>query len=161
MISGKIMHIYTTFTLPTAIISLKLLNSIFNVESVNNNILFQERRRQLELPGLLSKLTNFRQKISEEGPQHNHYGHSGTLTRPGHHDHYGGHSGTLTRYHHKDADHLYYGPVKNLQESDRDMSTSSPVLLEMYDHVKVSLIIISINTDVFQMFALLFESYFT
>jgi len=97
----------------------------------------RERRRQLELPGLLSKLTNFRQKISEEGPQHNHYGHSsGTLTRPGHHDHYGGHSGTLTRYHHKD-DHMYYGPIKNLQESDRDMSTSSPVLLEMYDHVKV------------------------
>ena len=27
--------------------------------------------------------------------------------------------------------------MKNLQESDRDMSSSSPVLLEMYDHVKV------------------------
>ena len=93
----------------------------------------------MELPSLLNKLANFRHKnhIIEEGPQHNHYGHSsGTLTRPGHHDHYGGHSGTLTRYHHKD-DHMYYGPIKNLQESDRDMSTSSPVLLEMYDHVKV------------------------
>ena len=28
--------------------------------------------------------------------------------------------------------------MKNLQESDRDMSSSSPVLLEMYDHVKVT-----------------------
>ena len=52
----------------------------------------------------------------------------GTLTRQ---------TGTLTRYH-KDNDHLYYGPMKNLQESDRDMSSSSPVLLEMYDHVKVN-----------------------
>ena len=34
-------------------------------------------------------------------------------------------------------DHLYYGPVKNIGDSDRDMSSSSPVLLEMYDHVKV------------------------
>ena len=100
--------------------------------------MFQERRRQLELPGLLSKLTNFKQKMSEEGAHHVHYGHSGTLTRGGH-DHYGGgQSETLTRYqHHKENDHLYYGPIKNLQESDRDMSTSSPVLLEMYDHVKV------------------------
>ena len=52
----------------------------------------------------------------------------GTLTRQ---------TGTLTRYH-KDNDHLYYGPMKNLQESDRDLSSSSPVLLEMYDHVKVT-----------------------
>ena len=94
------------------------------------------------MPGLLSKLTNFKQKLSEESHHHLHYGHSGTLTRSGlHHDHYGGgHSGTLTRYH-KD-DHHYYGPIKNLQESDRDLSTSSPVLLEMYDHVKVKTLVV-------------------
>ena len=85
----------------------------------------------MEQPGLLSKLTNFRHKISEESSHHPHYGQSSTLTRSGH-------SGTLTRYGHKE-DHLYYGPVKNIGESDRDMSSSSPVLLEMYDHVKVRL----------------------
>ena len=84
-------------------------------------------RRQLELPGLFSKLTNFRQK-SAQPEDERFYGHTGTLTRQ---------SGTLTRYH-KDSDHMYWGPVKNLQESDRDMSSSSPVLLEMYDHVKVN-----------------------
>ena len=88
----------------------------------------QERRRQLELPGLFSKLTNFRQKPSQQVEEERSYGHLGTLTRQ---------TGTLTRYP-KDSDHLYYGPMKNLQESDRDMSSSSPVLLEMYDHVKVS-----------------------
>ena len=87
---------------------------------------------RMEQPGLLSKLTNFRHKISEtEGGHHLHYGQSSTLTRSG------GHGGTLTRYGHKESDHLYYGPVKNIGESDRDMSSSSPVLLEMYDHVKV------------------------
>ena len=90
----------------------------------------QERRRQLELPGLLSKLTNFRQKPAQ-AEEDKFYGHSsGTLTRQ---------TGTLTRYHKdSDRDHLYYGPIKNLQESDRDLSSSSPVLLEMYDHVKVT-----------------------
>jgi len=89
----------------------------------------RERRRQLELPGLLSKLTNFRQKPAQ-AEEDKFYGHSsGTLTRQ---------TGTLTRYHKdSDRDHLYYGPIKNLQESDRDLSSSSPVLLEMYDHVKV------------------------
>ena len=87
--------------------------------------LFQERRRQLELPSLLNKLANFRSKNSEGELT------SSTLTRSG------GHGGTLTRYGHKEPDHLYYGPVKNIGESDRDMSSSSPVLLEMYDHVKV------------------------
>ena len=94
-------------------------------------LLSQERRRQLELPGLFSKLTNFRQKpsqVEEERSYGQLGGTVGTLTRQ---------SGTLTRYH-KDSEHLYYGPVKNLQESDRDMSSSSPVLLEMYDHVKVT-----------------------
>ena len=91
-------------------------------------LLSQERRRQLELPGLLSKLTNFRQKNSQVEEERSYGGHLGTLTRQ---------TGTLTRYP-KDSDHLYYGPMKNLQESDRDMSSSSPVLLEMYDHVKVS-----------------------
>lgn len=86
----------------------------------------RERRRQLELPGLFSKLTNFRQKPIQAEEERS-YGHMGTLTRQ---------TGTLTRYH-KDSDHMYYGPIKNLQESDRDMSSSSPVLLEMYDHVKV------------------------
>ena len=93
----------------------------------------QERRRQLELPGLFSKLTNFRQKNNPVEDVRS-YGQLGTLTRQ---------TGTLRRYHESEqadhqADHLYYGPMKNLQESDRDMSSSSPVLLEMYDHVKVS-----------------------
>ena len=105
-----------------------LLLADFNASIVNS----QERRMRLEQPGLLSKLTNFRHKISEtEGGHHLHYGQSSTLTRSG------GHGGTLTRYGHKESDHLYYGPVKNIGESDRDMSSSSPVLLEMYDHVKV------------------------
>ena len=86
--------------------------------------LCQERRRQLELPSLLNKLANFRSKNSEGELT------SSTLTRSGH-------GGTLTRYGHKESDHLYYGPVKKIGESDRDMSSSSPVLLEMYDHVKV------------------------
>ena len=81
----------------------------------------------MELPGLLSKLTNFRQKPSQVEEERS-YGHMGTLTRQ---------TGTLTRYH-GDSEHMYYGPMKNLQESDRDMSSSSPVLLEMYDHVKVN-----------------------
>ena len=86
---------------------------MFNVEQ------FKERRRQLELPGsgLLSKLTHFRQRVSDSDTHSHspHYGHTGTLTRSGQ-EHYG-HTGTLTRYH-KDADHLYYGPVKNLQVRD-------------------------------------------
>ena len=102
-----------------------LLLAEFNASVVNS----QERRMRMEQPGLLSKLTNFRHKISEEPSHHPHYGQSGSLTRSGH-------SGTLTRYGHKE-DHTYYGPVKNIGESDRDMSSSSPVLLEMYDHVKV------------------------
>ena len=102
-----------------------LLLADFNASVVNS----QERRMRMEQPGLLSKLTNFRHKLSEESSHHPHYGQSSTLTRSGH-------SGTLTRYGHKE-DHLYYGPVKNIGESDRDMSSSSPVLLEMYDHVKV------------------------
>ena len=107
-----------------------LLLADFNASIVNS----QERRMRMEQPGLLSKLTNFRHKISEtEGGHHLHYGQSSTLTRSG------GHGGTLTRYGHKESDHLYYGPVKNIGESDRDMSSSSPVLLEMYDHVKVRL----------------------
>ena len=76
----------------------------------------------MELPSLLNKLANFRSKNSDGSL-------SSTLTRSGH-------SGTLTRYGHKE-DHTYYGPLKNIGESDRDMSSSSPVLLEMYDHVKV------------------------
>ena len=99
--------------------------------SVFISFLSQERRRQLELPGLFSKLTNFRQKNSqvEEERSYGHLGGTvGTLTRQ---------TGTLTRYH-KDSEQFYYGPMKNLQESDRDMSSSSPVLLEMYDHVKVT-----------------------
>ena len=95
---------------------------------MSESLLSQERRRQLELPGLFSKLTNFRQKNSQVEEERSYGGHLGTLTRQ---------TGTLTRYP-KDSDHLYYGPMKNLQESDRDMSSSSPVLLEMYDHVKVS-----------------------
>ena len=85
---------------------------------------FQERRRQLELPGLLSKLTSFKTRPAEE-----QYGASScsTLTRHG--------ASTLTRPAKHGAEHGFYG--KNLGESDRDMSTSSPVLLEMYDHVKV------------------------
>ena len=90
-------------------------------------LLPQERRRQLELPGLFSKLTNFRQKNNQTEEERS-YGQLGTLTRQ---------TGTLTRYH-GDPDQLYYGPMKNLQESDRDLSSSSPVLLEMYDHVKVN-----------------------
>ena len=91
----------------------------------------------MELPSLLNKLANFRSKnsanistanISSAGELGGSRG--GTLTRAGH-------SGTLTRYSNKEADHLYYGPVKNIGDSDRDMSSSSPVLLEMYDHVKV------------------------
>ena len=96
----------------------------------------------MELPSLLNKLANFRSKnsvnistanistanISTAGEVGGSRG--GTLTRAGH-------SGTLTRYSNKEADHLYYGPVKNIGDSDRDMSSSSPVLLEMYDHVKV------------------------
>ena len=85
----------------------------------------------MELPSLLNKLANFRSKnsanISTAGELGG--GRGGTLTRAGH-------SGTLTRYSNKE-DHLYYGPVKNIGDSDRDMSSSSPVLLEMYDHVKV------------------------
>ena len=95
-------------------------------------LLPQERRRQLELPGLFSKLTNFRQKNNQTEEERS-YGQLGTLTRQ---------TGTLTRYH-GDPDQLYYGPMKNLQESDRDMSSSSPVLLEMYDHVKVSSVLTS------------------
>ena len=91
-------------------------------------LLPQERRRQLELPGLFSKLTNFRQKNNQTEEERS-YGQLGTLTRQ---------TGTLTRYH-GDPDQLYYGPMKNLQESDRDLSSSSPVLLEMYDHVKVNI----------------------
>ena len=71
----------------------------------------------MELPSLLNKLSNFRSKNSDGGLGARQYG-------------------TLTRYGTKE-DHLYYGPVKNIGESDRDMSSSSPVLLEMYDHVKV------------------------
>ena len=102
-------------------------------------LLFQERRRQLELPSLLNKLTNFRSKNSDGDRG------SSTLTRSGH-------SGTLTRYGHKESDHLYYSPIKNIGESDRDMSSSSPVLLEMYDHVKVrysplSLLEINLNQE--------------
>merc|ERR1712154_220503 len=96
----------------------------------------RERRRQLELPSLLNKLANFRHKGSHVKHETPHYGHTGTLTRSSQGQEQYGHTGTLTRFH-KDADHLYYGPVKNLKETDRDMSTSSPVLLEMYDHVKV------------------------
>ena len=85
----------------------------------------------MELPSLLNKLANFRHKSTPtavvDGGQ---YGQSGTLTRSGH-------SGTLTRSQKHGGEHSFYGPVKNLGESDRDMSTSSPVLLEMYDHVKV------------------------
>ena len=99
---------------------------------------WQERRRQLELPGLFSKLTNFRQKNNPVEDVRS-YGQLGTLTRQ---------TGTLRRYQESEqadhqADHLYYGPMKNLQESDRDMSSSSPVLLEMYDHVKVSSVLTS------------------
>ena len=83
---------------------------MYNVEK------FKERRRQLELPGsgLLSKLTHFRQRVSDSDTHSHspHYGHTGTLTRSGQ-EHYG-HTGTLTRYH-KDTDRLYYGPLKNLQ----------------------------------------------
>ena len=106
---------------------------------------------------MLSKLTNFKQKLSEESHHHLHYGHSGTLTRSGlHHDHYGGgHSGTLTRYH-KD-DHHYYGPIKNLQESDRDLSTSSPVLLEMYDHVKVKTLVVWLTRAIVHFICFLFR----
>ena len=102
------------------------------------SLLSQERRRQLELPGLFSKLTNFRQKNNqpEDERSYGHLGTMGTLTRQ---------TGTLTRYH-KDSDHLYYGPMKNLQESDRDLSSSSPVLLEMYDHVKVRRILTESST---------------
>ena len=87
---------------------------------------FQERRRQLELPGLLSKLTSFKTRPAED-----QYGASScsTLTRHG--------ASTLTRPGKHGAEHGFYGAGKNLGESDRDMSTSSPVLLEMYDHVKV------------------------
>ena len=73
---------------------------------------------------MLNKLANFRSKNSDGEVG----GGQGALSS--------GHSGTLTRYGHKE-DHTYYGPVKNIGESDRDMSSSSPVLLEMYDHVKV------------------------
>ena len=89
----------------------------------------QERRRQLELPGLLQKLAHLGQKSNQ---QENHYGHAGGQ---GGQAGQGGRGGTLNRYNHDDS--LYYGPIKSIQESDRDLSTSSPVLLQLYDAVKV------------------------
>jgi len=89
----------------------------------------RERRRQLELPGLLQKLAHLGQKSNQ---QENHYGHAGGQ---GGQAGQGGRGGTLNRYNHDDS--LYYGPIKSIQESDRDLSTSSPVLLQLYDAVKV------------------------
>lgn len=66
----------------------------------------RERRRQLEMPGLLQRLASLGS----------------------------GRGGTLTRY---DDSRVQYGPQKTIQESDRDLSTSSPVLLQLYDAVKV------------------------
>lgn len=74
----------------------------------------RERRRQLEMPGLLQRLASMGQ-LKEGG---------------------GMYGGTLNRYEDSHS-HNHYGPVKSIQESDRDLSTSSPVLLQLYDAVKV------------------------
>ena len=101
----------------------------------------QERRRQLELPGLLHRLAHLGQK---NHPNENQYGHAGGHGGQGGQGGQGepgaGHSGTLNRYHHDDS--LYYGPIKSIQESDRDLSTSSPVLLQLYDAVKVNFLVL-------------------
>ena len=78
--------------------------------------------------------------LGQKSHQHeNQYGHAvgqGGQGGQGGQAEQGGRGGTLNRYHHDDS--LYYGPIKSIQESDRDLSTSSPVLLQLYDAVKVS-----------------------
>ena len=109
--------------------------TIFLFRSRSNRFHLQERRRQLELPGLLHRLAHLGQKNQSNENQYGHVGgQGGQGGQPGQGG--AGHSGTLNRYHHDDS--LYYGPIKSIQESDRDLSTSSPVLLQLYDAVKVS-----------------------